>query len=198
LKDALVRFGVAMEGSLLGELDALVAARGGTRSEALRDLVRAEVSEARAREHVHAVGTLTLVYDHHVRDLSDRLTELQHELGESVRSTMHVHLSHDLCLEVIVMKGWADELQGAADRILSVRGVTHGGIEIVALEPDALPRPTKGAKQRAPRVADVRPHEHPHDHAHPHEHSHAHSHAAPGQTHAFPARTKAPVKKRSR
>jgi CopG family nickel-responsive transcriptional regulator len=81
---------------------------------------------------VDAIGTLTLVYDHHVRDLSERLTELQHELGEQVRATLHVHINHDLCLEVIVIRGRSDLLQGIADRILALRGVKQGGIEIVA------------------------------------------------------------------
>src|SRR5882762_7713559 len=92
IKADLVRFGVAMEAPLLGDLDALVDARGGTRSEVLRDLVRSEVTRSRARSQAPALGTLTLVYDHHVRDLSERLTEMQHSLGERVRSTLHVHL----------------------------------------------------------------------------------------------------------
>jgi CopG family nickel-responsive transcriptional regulator len=132
-KDALVRFGVAMEGSLLRELDELVEARGGTRSEILRDLVRAEVTRARVSRGGQAVATLTLVYDHHVRDLTERLTEFQHALGERVTSTLHVHLDHDHCLEVIVMRGRADELKRAADRLLATRGVKHGGMELIAL-----------------------------------------------------------------
>ena len=67
----------------------------------------------------------------HVRDLIERLTELQHELGERVRSTMHVHIDHDNCMEVIIMTGRSDELQRIADRLLGLRGVKHGGIEIV-------------------------------------------------------------------
>ena len=80
---------------------------------------------------VDAIATLTLVYDHHVRDLSEKLTDLQHELGERVRATLHVHINHDLCLEVIVIRGRSDLLQGIADRILALRGVKQGGIEIV-------------------------------------------------------------------
>ncbi len=131
-KDPLVRFGVALEGSLLRDLDAVVAARGGTRSELFRDLARAEVGRHKVPKAVDAIATLTLVYDHHVRDLSEKLTELQHELGEQVRATMHVHISHHLCLEVIVIRGRSDRLQGIADRILALRGVKQGGIEIVA------------------------------------------------------------------
>ncbi len=131
MKDALVRFGVAMEASLLAELDAIVASRGSTRSELLRDLVRAEISRQKVRKGEPAVAALTLVYDHHVRDLTERLTEVQHALGDAVRSTMHVHLDHDHCLEVIVLRGAADVIKDAADKMLATRGVKHGGLEIV-------------------------------------------------------------------
>src|SRR2546430_15127045 len=105
MKDPLVRFGVAVEESLLRQLDALSEERHCTRSELLRDLSRAAIARAKVPKGVEAVGTLTLVYDHHVRDLSERLTEMQHELGEGVRASLHVHLTHDLCLEVIIMRG---------------------------------------------------------------------------------------------
>jgi CopG family transcriptional regulator, nickel-responsive regulator len=134
-KDELVRFGVAMEAPLLEALDALVRERGGTRSEALRDLVRAAVTRKRVEKGTDAVAALTLVYDHHVRDLTERLTELQHTLGEKVRATMHVHLDHDNCLEVIVMHGRSEELGRVAERILATRGVKHGGIELIATPP---------------------------------------------------------------
>jgi CopG family transcriptional regulator, nickel-responsive regulator len=156
MKDPLIRFGVALEGSLLRELDDVVRARGGTRSELFRDLARAAVGRAKVRRAVDAIATLTLVYDHHVRDLTERLTELQHELGEQVRATMHVHISHDLCLEVVVIRGRSDVLQGIADRILALRGVKQGGIEIVPdIKEDAIGE-----------------HFHDHGHSHPHEHEH--------------------------
>lgn len=128
----LTRFGVALETPLLAELDALVRERGCTRSELLRDLARAEVVKSKVRQGVRAVATLTLVYDHHVRDLSEKLTTLQHELGEQVHSTLHVHLNHDYCLEVIVMRGVSNQLQAIAGRILATRGVKHGGLEIIS------------------------------------------------------------------
>lgn len=130
MDDRLVRFGVAMESSLLREFDQLVEARGGTRSEALRDLARSAVVKAKIRRGVDAVATLTLVYDHHVRDLMERLTELQHDLGDRIRSTLHIHLDHHHCLEVVVMEGRSDQLQAVADRILALKGVKHGGIEL--------------------------------------------------------------------
>jgi CopG family nickel-responsive transcriptional regulator len=194
MKDPLVRFGVAIHGSLLRELDAVVRERGCTRSELFRDLARAEVGRARVQKGVDAVCALTLVYDHHVRDLSEKLTELQHQLGDGVRAALHVHLSEDLCLEVVVMRGKADQLQAIADRILAMRGVKQGGIEIIA-----------GNSARGPHA-----HHHGRGHgdslAHAHSHSHAHPHLdapvsgggtgsssasapGPGARRAAPART---------
>jgi CopG family nickel-responsive transcriptional regulator len=156
-RDPLVRFGVAIEKSLLEQIDALTRERGCTRSELFRDLSRAEVGRAKVKKGERAVSALTLVYDHHVRDLSNKLTDLQHELGDGVRAAMHVHLTHDLCLEVVIMQGRSDELQSVADRILAMRGVKQGGNEIIA----GLPEP------------------HEHDHPHDHDHDHPHHHDAP-------------------
>jgi CopG family transcriptional regulator, nickel-responsive regulator len=130
----LVRFGVAMDAELLSRFDNRLEARGyANRSEALRDLVRAWLSD----DHVHGggkvVATLTLVYDHHVRELSEHLTNLQHDLGEHVVSTLHVHLDHDHCMEVIVMRGPASLIQKAADGILATKGVEHGKLVVTAL-----------------------------------------------------------------
>jgi CopG family nickel-responsive transcriptional regulator len=157
----LVRFGIAIEPRLLEQLDELASARGCTRSELLRDLARAEVVRAAVQKRVPAVATLTLVYNHHVRELSERLTSIQHELGDCVRSTMHVHLDHENCLEVIVMRGRSDILQAAADRMLGTRGVTQGGIEIVPDSALALSRTHRHARPEADA------HEHPHVHPAP-------------------------------
>lgn len=173
MKDSLVRFGVAMEGSLLEEFDALVEDRGGSRSELLRDLVRAEVTRSRVSSGANAVATLTLVYDHHVRDLTERLTEFQHALGEKVNSTLHVHLDHDHCLEVIVMRGPSDELKRASGKLLATRGVKHGGVEMIAISP-----PAGGVKQAA-RSRSKAAHTHTHPHSHSGEHEHEHESTAP-------------------
>jgi CopG family nickel-responsive transcriptional regulator len=132
MRNALVRFGVAMEKALLDHFDVIVADRGVSRSEVLRDLVRAEVVRVQVARGGPAVATLTLVYDHHVRDLTEKLTEFQHQLGDQVRSTLHMHLDEHRCMEVIVMRGRSDELQRVADQLLATRGVTHGGIQIIA------------------------------------------------------------------
>lgn len=181
-RETLVRFGVAMEGTLLEELDQLVAQRGGTRSELLRDLARAEVTKSKVSMGANAVAALTLVYDHHVRDLTERLTSFQHELGEKVNSSLHVHLDHDYCLEVVVLKGPANELKAAANKVLATRGVKHGGLELIALGP------ARGGHSHVHSHGDVT---HTHDHAHDHEHDHDHTH-----DHAAPAKRSKPAKKR--
>lgn len=183
MKDTLVRFGVAMEASLLKAFDGLVEERGGTRSELFRDLARAEVTRAQLRAPIDAVATLTLVYDHHVRDLTERLTEFQHALGDRVRATLHIHLDHDRCLEVVVMRGRSDELRRAADQLLATRGVKHGSIEIIADE-----------------AAGAAHHGHAHAHAHA-QHGASHdSEGADGHAHAERPRSSAkrPSAKRPR
>jgi CopG family nickel-responsive transcriptional regulator len=161
-RDTLVRFGVAMEASLLRAFDALVRQRSSTRSEVLRDLARAEVTRADLASGADAVATVTIVYDHHVRDLTERLNELQHSLGSKVRSTMHVHLDPNHCLEVIILQGSADELRRFAERVFATRGVKHGGIELIA------------AAKEAPSRLHVHLHEHELGHDHDHEHDHDH------------------------
>lgn len=127
----LVRFGVAMESKLLEQFDTLVEKRGSTRSEALRDLVRAEVVKSHVERGVDSVASLTLVYNRTHHEVTERIVEMQNTLGDNVRSTMTVHLGHDFCLDVIVMRGKSDELKAIADRLLATRGVKHGGIELI-------------------------------------------------------------------
>lgn len=129
---SLIRFGVAMESKLLARFDELVHARKSTRSEVLRDLARAEILRSLAGRRVDAFASVTIVYNHHVRELSERITQMQHELGDEVRSAMHVHLDNERCLEVIVMRGRADKLQRVAETLFATRGVLQGAIEIVA------------------------------------------------------------------
>jgi CopG family nickel-responsive transcriptional regulator len=186
MRAPLIRFGVAIDAPLLSELDQLVADRGTTRSELLRDLARAEVVRAKVRVGVDAVAALTIVYNHHVRDLSEKLTEIQHRLGDGVRSAMHVHLSHDYCLEVIIIRGRSDQLQIIANQILGMRGVKHGGIEIVS---DVELGHGHTPHSHAPGHAHSHDHDHGHDHDHPHDHDHHHE-PAPRKT-ASGARTAA-------
>lgn len=145
MKGELVRFGVAIEDDLLEAFDAQIARKGyGNRSEALRDLIRAGLVEETVVRGGDVTGALMLVYKHHVRELSERLNEIQHELGEAVISTLHVHLDHDHCLEVIAMRGPALTLKEAADRILATRGVVHGRLALTSV-PSSI-----GGKKHAP------------------------------------------------
>jgi CopG family nickel-responsive transcriptional regulator len=129
----LVRFGVAMERDLLDRFDEVVARRGyENRSEALRDLVRRELDRDAWQRGKNSVATITIVYDHHVRELTERLTEIQHDHGAYIISTLHVHLDHDHCMEVIAAKGPARALKAMADRLIGTKGVMSG--DIVAAE----------------------------------------------------------------
>jgi CopG family transcriptional regulator, nickel-responsive regulator len=130
MKSDLVRFGVAMEAKLLEQFDVLVESRGSTRSEALRDLVRAEVVRSHVERGVEALASLTLVYNDSVRDVGERLLALRSECR--VRCTTRVELSGGYCMEVLILEGPSDKIKDSADRTLATRGVKHGGVEIVA------------------------------------------------------------------
>ena len=124
----LTRFGISMDGTLLEQFDALIERKGYVnRSEAIRDLVRgALVEDQWSRGDEQTVGTVSLVYDHHTRDLADKLTEHQHANHDAIISALHIHLDHHNCLEVVVVKGSAEEVRRLADEMIGTRGVKHG------------------------------------------------------------------------
>jgi CopG family nickel-responsive transcriptional regulator len=128
------RFGVSLEEHLLAQFDRLIARRGYTnRSEAIRDLIRESfVREQWELGSDEVVGTLTLVYNHEVRDLTDKLTDLQHAHYKAIVSGLHVHLDSHHCLEVLVLRGRAKELKAIADRLIGTRGVKHGTFSATA------------------------------------------------------------------
>lgn len=123
-----VRFGVSMDSGLLHDFDEFCRERGyGTRSEALRDLIRdALVEDWGECEGIVVAGTLTLVYDHHKSDLTHRLTAAQHDAHDLVVATLHVHLDHHNCLEVLALRGESRAVKAFAERMLAVKGVKHG------------------------------------------------------------------------
>ena len=125
----LVRFGVSLDHHLLIDFDKVVKRRKyATRSEALRDLIRDQlVSQEWSADGDHeTVATVTFVYDHHVRDLARKLTHIQHDFQGHILAGMHVHLDHDHCLEVLVVKGKGSQIHKIADALISVKGVKHG------------------------------------------------------------------------
>lgn len=124
----LTRFGVSLDEDLLGPFDALCERKAySNRSEAIRDLIRkALVQESWESPDGQGAGTLTLIYDHHKHDLARRLIQLQHDDHDIIVTTMHVHLDHLNCMEVLVLKGEASRVRTLADKLISCRGVKHG------------------------------------------------------------------------
>ncbi len=128
------RIGVAIENDLLKKFDVLIEARGYTnRSEAFRDLIRAElVRESSARPAAPVVGSLTVVYDHHVRLLEEKLTDLQHKHHRLIVAVLHVHLDHDNCMEILALRGPSADVQSFAHQLTAVKGVKHAQLAITA------------------------------------------------------------------
>jgi CopG family nickel-responsive transcriptional regulator len=125
---ATTRFGISLDGDLLGKFDGLIRKKGYvSRSEAIRDLIR-DVLVKRQWEagRAEAVGTITLVYSHETRELTETLTELQHQYHDQIVSSMHVHLDGHNCLEVLVVRGRGHDIRKIADRLIGTRGVKHG------------------------------------------------------------------------
>ncbi len=117
-----------MEESLLKKFDALCETKGyNNRSEAIRDIVRdLLVEEDAQREEVETVGTVTIIYDHHQRELERKMTEYQHSYLNAIISALHVHLDKHLCLEVLVLRGKTGEIKKIADGLIATKGVKHG------------------------------------------------------------------------
>jgi CopG family nickel-responsive transcriptional regulator len=124
----LSRIGIALDSELLAQFDQLIAGRGYTnRSEAFRDLIRGSlVLEQTSAPDATVVGTVTLIYDHHESNITEKLTELQHAHHELIVSTSHAHLDHDSCLEVLLVHGQSAKVESFADRVIGLKGVQHG------------------------------------------------------------------------
>lgn len=133
-----VRFGISLDDKLLENFDHLIEQkRYLNRSEAIRDLIRASLVEERLGiDDQLAVGTVTLVYNHHVRDLSDKLTEHQHSHHEQIISTLHIHLDAHNCLEVLVIRGVVRDIKRIAHELIGVKGVKHGRLVMTTVDGD--------------------------------------------------------------
>jgi CopG family transcriptional regulator, nickel-responsive regulator len=135
-----VRFSVSLSEELLNKFDALLDDKGyHNRSEGIRDLIRDELVNRDVAENKEVVGVVSLIYDHHVRDLNERLTHEQHSSEAEVISSMHIHLDHQNCLEIIVAKGKGDVIRKFADKIIGTRGVKHGKL-VTTSTGSGLPR----------------------------------------------------------
>lgn len=130
----LTRFSISIDQELAARLDKLGGEKGYTnRSEFVRDLVRDALVEAEWERNEVALGTITLVYDHNRRQLSDKLTDLQHEHHHIILATTHVHLDHDLCAEAIIVRGRASKIRELADLLRKQGGVLHGGLTMSSI-----------------------------------------------------------------
>jgi CopG family nickel-responsive transcriptional regulator len=127
----LVRFGVSLEKTLLEKFDAVLRGRGYTnRSEAFRDLIRQELIHQEWKAGGEVAGAITIVYDHHRKDLVHRITDIQHDHHITIISTQHIHLDHDHCLEIIAVKGKPAAVHRLADRLRSIKGIKHGTLSM--------------------------------------------------------------------
>ena len=133
----LKRFGVSMEGDLLKRFDMLCGRKGyASRSEAIRDMVRDSlIEEEKQMAHANVVGTVTLIYDHHQRELEEKLTDYQHQFLDAIVSALHVHLDAHLCLEVLVLRGKIGKVKQIADRLIATKGVKHGKLVLTSKDP---------------------------------------------------------------
>ncbi len=127
----LVRFGVSLEKKLLDKFDRLIQGRRYTnRSEAFRDLIRQELVKQEWEEGREVAGAVTFIYDHHKKDLLNRITDIQHDNQKIIISAQHIHLDHDNCLEIVAVKGRSGEVRELADALRAVKGVRHGSLSM--------------------------------------------------------------------
>ena len=125
----IIRFGVSIDQDLLENYDRLIAERGyATRSEALRDLIREALIQQKVElnSKTEALGSLTLIYDHHASNLLEEMTHIQHNFHELILSVMHIHVSHHDCMELIALRGTVAEIVNLSNGLLSLKGIKNG------------------------------------------------------------------------
>ncbi|MDD5059862.1 MAG: nickel-responsive transcriptional regulator NikR [Candidatus Omnitrophica bacterium] len=128
---ALIRFGVSIEKDLLDKFDRFIGGKKYTnRSEAFRDLIRQELIQKQWEGKDEVAGAITLIYNHHKRELVNKLMDIQHDFGRLIISAQHIHLDHNNCLEIIAVKGSPLQAQKLADNLKSIKGVKHGTLSM--------------------------------------------------------------------
>ena len=127
----LTRFGVSLEKDLLRKFDRLIKQKNyPNRSEAFRDMIREELVKKQWQEGKEIAGAITLVYDHHRRDLLNKIIDVQHDFQKVIVSAQHIHLDHDNCLEIIAVKGKPGEVHELANTLRAIKGVKHGTLSM--------------------------------------------------------------------
>ncbi|MCK9275012.1 MAG: nickel-responsive transcriptional regulator NikR [Syntrophales bacterium] len=131
----IVRFGVSLEKTLLEKFDKLIHNRKYTnRSEALRDLIRQELFKKEWMNDREVAGAVTFVYNHHIRELANRIMDVQHDNQKMIISTQHIHLDHENCLEIVAVRGKAKDVEKVADLLKSVKGVKYGTLSMTCIK----------------------------------------------------------------
>ncbi len=131
------RLTISLDNQLSQQFDEFIRARGYTnRSEAMRDLIREHLEAARLEKRVggYCVATLSYIYNHHESDLASRVTSVQHDHHDLTLSSMHVHLDHDNCLEIAILRGEIDEVEKFANLVIATRGVRNGKLHMIPVE----------------------------------------------------------------
>lgn len=127
----LVRFGVSLEDELLRKFDLYIKEKNySNRSEAFRDLIRQELIKKEWDTGKDVAGAITLIYNHHQRELLSKITDLQHDFQNVIISTQHVHLDHDNCLEIVAVKGRSREVRKLAEMLKAIKGIKHGTLSM--------------------------------------------------------------------
>ncbi len=137
-KETVSRFTVSLPPSLLGQLDDMARDKGyDNRSLAVADMIRAQLVEHREKfGDAEIAGTITLVYDHHKKHVQETLTAIQHDHHDLILSTVHVHLDHHNCLEVLLVKGKAASVKKIAESLVATKGVKHGKLTVTTTGKD--------------------------------------------------------------
>jgi CopG family nickel-responsive transcriptional regulator len=135
--ETVTRFSVSLDRRLARELDRMAREKGyHNRSLAIADMIRAQLVEHQQQSNHEIAGTITIVYDHHKPHLMELLTDIQHDHGELIIATLHVHLDHHNCLEVLAVRGRADRIRQVADALIAAKGVKHGKLTITTTGKD--------------------------------------------------------------
>lgn len=125
------RFGISLDKDLLDKFDRLIRDKNySNRSEAFRDLIRQELVKKEWQEGREVAGAINLIYDHHRRELLNKITDIQHDFQKLIISTQHIHLDHNNCLEIVAVKGSPREVQKLADTLTAIKGVKHGALSM--------------------------------------------------------------------
>jgi len=136
---SITRFGISLNKELLEKFDKLIGAKSYTnRSEAFRDIIRQELVKKEWLEAEEVIGAITLIYDHHKRELVNKLLDIQHEFGSYIISSQHIHIDHNNCLEILAVKGSPEKIQRLAENLKAVKGVKHSTLSMSTTGKDMI------------------------------------------------------------